>query len=294
MVAMYGRELKNPQKNIPRALVISVFICFFIYTLLQAAFIGGLPPSMVAKGWAHLNFTSPLAQLLILLDMHLLTMWVMLLYMDSAISPSGTGVIGLSSAERTASGMARDHQFPLFFDKVNAVYNVSRRSLVVTAVICSSTLFLFKNWHELMILVSVFQLISCAAIPIAFTKLRYSKPELERLYRVKWGHFLSYFIFLVISLFLTRIDAFSLMVAYALYVLFFSVYVVSYYECTMRRIMNAFCSAWSVFLYMGFVTLFGYFNQVGLLKNASMVCVFMLIISVNYQWMIHQKNYNPS
>ncbi len=57
---MYGAELENPKKNIPRALIISVFICFLIYSLLQVAFIGGVPPAMIANGWGKLNFTSPL------------------------------------------------------------------------------------------------------------------------------------------------------------------------------------------------------------------------------------------
>ena len=292
MVAMYGKELKNPQKNIPRALIISVIICFVIYTLLQAAFIGGLPPSMVANGWSRLSFTSPLAQLLMLLDMHLLTMWTMVLYLDSAVSPSGTGIICLSSAERTATGMARDHQFPPFFDNVHPVYKVSRRSLMFTAVICSATLLVFKNWHELMILVSVFQLISCAAIPVAFIKLRYSKPQLERIYQVKCGHLLSYFIFLIISMFLTRVDVFSLAVALCLYLLFFLVYIVSYYQGKTKKVINAFCSAWSVFLYIIFIILFGYFNQEGLLKNWVSLSIFILITSINFRLMINQKNYN--
>ncbi len=38
LVAMYANDLDNPQKKIPRALILSVLICFLMYSLLQAAF----------------------------------------------------------------------------------------------------------------------------------------------------------------------------------------------------------------------------------------------------------------
>ena len=292
LVAMYGAELKDPQKNIPRALIISVFICFVIYLLLQTAFIGSVPPSMVAKGWSQLHFTSPLAQLLILLDMHLLSLWAMVLYLDSAVSPSGTAIICLSSAVENLTGMSRDNQFPKFFDKINPVYLVSRRALIFTAVICCLVLIFFKNWQELMILVSVFQLISCAAIPIAFTKLRYSKPYMKRIYRVKLGNVLSYIIYLVLSVFLTKVDVFSLAMAFALYVLFFFMYILSYYKVETMRVVNACRSSWSIFLYMAVAIFFAYFNQHGMLNNWMVFFSFIVIMSLNFHFMIHQKNYN--
>jgi len=292
LVAMYGKELKDPQKNIPRALVFSVLICFIIYSLLQAAFIGSLPISMVAQGWPQLNFTSPFAQLLILLDIHFLSIWAIALYMDSAVSPSGTAIICLNSAAETVTGMAEAHQFPQYFNKIHPVFQISYRSLTFTTLICCCTLLFFKNWHELMILVSVFQVISCASIPVAFTKLRHSSPNFERIYRVKMGKLLSYVIFVVLSFFLIKIDFFSLAVALALYLGFFLVYALSYYHYVLTELYKAFYSSWSMFLYMASICIFAYLDQQGLLEIKAVFYAFVLLMSINFWLMVHQKNHH--
>lgn len=292
LVAMYGKDLKKPQKNIPRALVLSVLICFVIYSLLQAAFIGSLPPSMVANGWSKLNFTSPFAQLLLLLDIHLLSMWAIALYMDSAVSPSGTAIICLNSAAKTVTGMAEAHQLPHYFNKIHPVFQISYRSLTFTTLICCCTLLFFKNWHELMILVSVFQVISCVSIPVAFTKLRYSSPHLERIYRVKLGKCLSYVIFVILSLFLVKIDFFSLSVALLLYVGFFLIYAFSYYRWSISELFKAFFSSWSIFLYMAFICFFAYSHQKTMLENSLSFYTFLILISINFWLMVQQKNHH--
>jgi amino acid transporter len=304
LVAMYGAELKNPQKNIPRALLISVFICFIIYALLQIAFVGGLPSPLVDKGWSHLNFISPFAQLLLLLNMHFLTLWTFVLYMDATVSPSGTAMICLSSATRMLTGMAQDNQLPRFFDRIHPVYLISRTSLIFTTIICCFILLFFKNWQELMILVSVFQLTTCVAIPIAFTKLRSSSPDTERIYRVKIGNILSYFIFMVLSFFAIQVDVLSLSVCFFLYVLFFVMYLLNYYRLVVDKIVKAICSSWSIFFYWLLVILFSYLNQKGMFNlnsavesrlNHGLVCgLFLVIFSITFWLLINQKDYNKT
>jgi amino acid transporter len=292
LVAMYGAELESPQKNIPRALILSVLICFLIYSLLQVAFIGGLPISLVSKGWGNLEFTSPFAQLLLLLNMHILTMWTMVLYMDATVSPSGTAMICLSSATRMLTGMAQDKQLPQVFDQIHPVYLISRSSLLFTTFICCLILLFFKNWKELMILVSVFQLTTCIAIPIAFTKLRISKPDLERVYRLKMGNVLSYIIFMIMSFFATQIDVLSLAVALILYGLFFVMYLFNFYRGVGSKMLKAFYSSWTIFLYMVLGIVFSYVNQLGLLKNGLVFTLFLVLTTTNFWLLIKQKNYN--
>ena len=294
LVAMYIKDLENPQKNIPRALMISVLICFGIYSLLQLAFIGSLPPSLLDKGWAQLNFTSPFAQLLILLDLHLVSMWAIILYLDSALSPSGTAIISLNSAAGALTGMAEDHQSPAFFNKIDPVFHISRRSILFSTFICCFILLFFKNWKELMILVSIFQLFTSIAIPIAFIKLRYSQPNTPRLYRVKMGCFFSYAIYIVLSYFLVQIDLFSLVVALALYIVFFLAYSLNYYNFVLKKVYKAFCSSWSIFLYMALVCFCTYLSQQKMIENGSQFILCGLLFSINFWLMINQKNYNAN
>lgn len=72
---------------------------------------------MVAKGWAHLDFNSPLAQLLLLFQINILAIWATVIYLDAMVSPSGTGVVYAASASRMLQGMAEDNQAPAYFKK---------------------------------------------------------------------------------------------------------------------------------------------------------------------------------
>ncbi|MDE4938399.1 APC family permease, partial [Francisella tularensis subsp. holarctica] len=80
----------NPKSNSPLALTGFILICLIIYLMLQVAFIGALPSRFLAHGWHQLNFTSPLAQLMLLLN---LIVFAIGLYIDAAISPSGTATV---------------------------------------------------------------------------------------------------------------------------------------------------------------------------------------------------------
>src|SRR5207244_1231534 len=44
-------EIKNPGRNLPLAIIISVLIGSVIYTLLEVVFIGAMPPALLTHGW---------------------------------------------------------------------------------------------------------------------------------------------------------------------------------------------------------------------------------------------------
>ena len=44
-------EIKNPGRNLPLAIIISVLIGTAIYTLLEVVFIGAMPPALLTHGW---------------------------------------------------------------------------------------------------------------------------------------------------------------------------------------------------------------------------------------------------
>jgi amino acid transporter len=48
-----GGEARNPQRDMPRAVIGAVLIGTLIYLLLEVAFIGALDPSNLAGGWAN-------------------------------------------------------------------------------------------------------------------------------------------------------------------------------------------------------------------------------------------------
>jgi amino acid transporter len=52
-----GGESRNPQRDMPRAVIFSMLIGATIYILLQVVFIGALPQHALAHGWANISFT---------------------------------------------------------------------------------------------------------------------------------------------------------------------------------------------------------------------------------------------
>ena len=113
-----------------------------------------------------------------------------------------------------------------------------------------------------------------------------------RIYRVKLGNILSYVVYLVITFFLTQVSVMSLVMALMLLLLFFLLYTISYYKGEVGKVINACCSSWSIFMYLGVAIIFAYVQHVGLLENWFILFLFILSASGNFWLMINQKNYN--
>jgi amino acid transporter len=289
MITVFSKELKNPQRNIPLALAGSVLICLVIYLMLQASFIGAMPTNSIVSGWHHLDFTSPLAQLAIILGIN----WVaIVLYVDAMISPSGTGIIYVGSSARMFTGMAEDKQMPSIFAKEHPIHGISRLSIFVTLIFCMILVVFFDNWDKIMIVVSVFQLISCLAVPIAFCKLRKIDVDKPRPFRMPGGIVLSYIAYLVVSYLLIQCGFMPLLLSLVFHAVFFLIYCSVYYK-TVSGTIKAFLSSWSMFVYMAVVTVFGYFQDLGTLTSAFHLLAFIVVATLNYYFLLNQKGHNP-
>lgn len=80
-------ESRNPRRDLPRATIGSVAIGAVVYVLLQIVFIGALPHSTFAHGWAKLDYagiSGPWAGLATLVGLGWLSV---VLYLDAVISP---------------------------------------------------------------------------------------------------------------------------------------------------------------------------------------------------------------
>ncbi|HEX9356931.1 MAG TPA: APC family permease [Streptosporangiaceae bacterium] len=177
-------EIKNPQRNLPRAIIIAVLIGVIIYVMLQVAFIGALPPSQLTHGFAKISnadiLSGPFAGLAGLVGLAWLAF---LLRLDAIVSPSGTGLIYNTSSSRVGYGLGRNRYFPQVFTKVDR-NGVPWISLIVAFVAGLFFLLPFPSWHALVGLVTAASVLMYAGAPLSMGALRRTVPEADRPYRV--------------------------------------------------------------------------------------------------------------
>ncbi len=194
VVASFASEIKNPTRNIPLAIIISVAATLVLYILLQFTFMTALPHDVAAKGWASLNFSSPLVNLTILLGLNFLTV---LLIADSIVSPSITGLTYLGSCSRMLYAMAEKGQMPHWIAKLCPVHHLSKRSLLLNFIIGIIILLNSASWASLMVITTAFNVLGYMGAPISLAVLG-SKKTSTRL--------MTLFVFIVLSLLLTTLS----------------------------------------------------------------------------------------
>lgn len=177
-VVNLGGEMKDPQKNIYRGVVISLTITAILYILLQIVFVGAVPSRLLAAhGWHGINFSSPFADLAMLLGINWLTI---LLYIDAFVSPFGTGVAFVTNASRTLAAMARGDHLPSWLGRLQRRYMVPRFAMVVNLILAGVLVCIFRNWSTLASVISASTLIAYLTGPVAAVALRKMAPDLRR------------------------------------------------------------------------------------------------------------------
>ncbi len=195
-----GGEARNP-KDVPRAVIVSLIIGALIYVLLQVAFIGAIQPHMLAKAgtWANLGPDSnnaavqalnaaPFREVAVLAGLG----WLgVILRIDAIVSPSGTGLIYLTSGSRILFALSKNGYIPQTFENVSGRARVPVTAILLTAVVGLIFLLPFPSWAKLVGVVTSASVLMYAGAPLALGALRKQKPDLPRSYRMPAAGFLS-------------------------------------------------------------------------------------------------------
>jgi amino acid transporter len=180
-------EIKNPQKNLPRAILLATGIGIIIYVMLQVVFIGAMPAAQLTHGWAGISNTDilagPFAGLAGIVGLSALAI---ILRIDAFISPFGTGLMYQTSSSRVGYGLGRNRYFPQAFTRVDR-NGVPWISLIVAFFAGLVFLLPFPSWHSLVSLVTSASVLMYAGAPLAMGAFRRQVPDAERPYRVPVG-----------------------------------------------------------------------------------------------------------
>ena len=193
-------EIKDPQKNLPRAILLATFIGIIIYVLLQVAFIGAMPSSQLAHGWAKISdpniLAGPFAGLAGIVGLSALAV---VLRIDAFVSPFGTGLMYQTSSSRVGYGLGRNRYFPQVFTKVDK-NGIPWVSLIVAFVAGLFFLLPFPSWHSLVSLVTGASVLMYAGAPLAMGAFRRQVPEADRPYRVPAGEVMAPIAFIIANM----------------------------------------------------------------------------------------------
>jgi amino acid transporter len=181
--AQMAGEARDPQRNVPRAVIGAVIIGTVLYLALEIAFIGALNPGNLTQGWANpvgKGDFGPYATLATGLGLGWLAV---ILYIDAFISPAGTGLIYVGTSARLSYALGHSGYVP------KGVSRISSRGVPYTSIILAFVIGLicflpFPSWQSLVGLVTSATVIMYGFAPITLLALRKADPDRTRPYRL--------------------------------------------------------------------------------------------------------------
>lgn len=183
----HGVELAGETKRlalaIPLAIVGSVICCLLLYIGLQVAFIGALNPSTLSGGWEQLTFTGDVGPFAGLAAGLGLVWLVKLLYIDAVVSPSGAGLIYVTSTARILYAMSEIGYLPRWLTYLNK-QNFPVAAILVNFVLGMLLFLPLPGWQAMVSFLVSGMVISYSMGPIALLCMRLELPQEPRHFRL--------------------------------------------------------------------------------------------------------------
>ena len=193
-------EIKDPGRNLPRAIIISILIGTAVYVLLQIAFIGALPASVIPHGLTKITNTDVLAgPFAAVAALGGLAWLATILRVDAFISPSGTGLIYTTGTSRISYGLSRNRYAPQFFGRVSN-NGVPWVGLIFAFLFGLVFLLPFPSWRSLVGIIVGASVLMYAGAPLSVGAFRRQVPDANRPYRMPAAGFLTPAAFVIADL----------------------------------------------------------------------------------------------
>jgi amino acid transporter len=201
----YSGEAKDPARDVPRAMIFSLLTTIVVYSLLQAAFIGGLrwnASGLPGGDWVDLANRSvyakaPYFELMSILGVSSLAT---VLLFDAVVSPLGTVGVYTGSSARDLFALAEGGHTPSMLGEVHHKYGVPRAALLLSLGIGILFLFIFPSWGSLATVVTTAIVFTQLAGATSLMSLRRTAPELSRTFRLPAARLLAPLAFIMSSL----------------------------------------------------------------------------------------------
>lgn len=198
---MLAGEVKNPQRNIPIAILGAVAIGFVLYFMLQLSFIAAVPKAFISSGWHNLSFpgdSGPLVGLTLLLGLGVVTV---LLMIDASFSPFGTTLVYTAATSRILYGMALNEHLPKFLLRLNR-FRIPYVTLYINFIVGALAFLPFPGWQKMVAFLSSTSILSYGIGPICLLAFRKLQPNMARPFKLNSATLCAYVAFFVCNLML--------------------------------------------------------------------------------------------
>jgi amino acid transporter len=198
--AQFSGEAKNPQRDAPRAIVLSISAAVVLYVLLEVVFIGSVrwtynefcsagtvcaaPPPGDWAAIAGPIHTAPFYTVMKFAGPALLAGFASFLLADAVISPAGTGWVFLGEATRAVYGVGADGFFPKPLLRIQQRTRIPWIALIATTIIGGVFIAPFPSWFLFAEFVTDAFAVSLIMGPLTLLALRRHAPNLKRPYRL--------------------------------------------------------------------------------------------------------------
>ncbi|MFG2297891.1 amino acid permease [Streptomyces sp. NPDC048603] len=170
-----GEEAKNPKKDLPRAIMLSLLIVTGLYCLVAFVAVGAMP-------WQKFEGSeAALAQIMEDVTGH--SFWSVVLAAGAVIAIASVVFAVLYGQTRVLFAMSRDGLIPKVFARVDEKTGTPRANTIIVCLFCGA-LGAFIPLDELANATSIGTLFAFALVNVAVVILRYTRPDMPRTFRV--------------------------------------------------------------------------------------------------------------
>ncbi|MBT2367643.1 amino acid permease [Streptomyces sp. ISL-10] len=170
-----GEEAKNPKRDLPRAIMLSLLIVTVLYCLVALIAVGAMP-------WQDFEGTeAALAQIMKDVTGH--SFWSVVLAAGAVVAIASVVFAVLYGQTRILFAMSRDGLMPKAFAKVDKRTGTPRANTFIVSAFCA-VLAATIPLGELANATSIGTLFAFALVNVAVIILRYTRPTMNRTFRV--------------------------------------------------------------------------------------------------------------
>ncbi|MER6524107.1 amino acid permease [Streptomyces sp. NPDC001508] len=175
VVATAAEETKNPQRDMPRGILGSLFVCTVLYVAVSVVVTG-------MQHYSQLSIDAPLA------DAFKATghpWFAGVISFGAAVGLTTVCLILLLGQTRVFFAMSRDGLLPRFFSRVHPRFRTPHRPTILLGVVIAVVAG-FTSLSELAELVNIGTLFAFVVVAVGVVILRHTRPDLHRAFRTPW------------------------------------------------------------------------------------------------------------